>query len=312
MKKALDRDGLIFFKTLYETQNLVNAAYQLGIPPATASRLLAKLRETFKDELFTRCSGGLAATWRATELMPQVRAILNDYERLLEENTFDPRAFTRSFHIGGVDHGVLFLAPAISRISSIAPGVSVEMSEISNDWPVELRTGELDAVISPMESVPEGFHFLPLLENCSNKFVCRPGHPLERLAREKGRLDMDDILSCGFVEVTWRPTNFFRLLKSREDAEYAKRRVVFRTPYFIGATRVVASSDLIMFVSSLLADWCVKKNLLVELPAPEALSTRALFTPKLIWHDRSHNDPAMQWLRGMILSAVRNPDFLAG
>lgn len=61
MKKALDRDGLIFFKTLYKTQNLVNAAYQLGIPPATASRLLAKLRETFKDELFTRCDGTHAA-----------------------------------------------------------------------------------------------------------------------------------------------------------------------------------------------------------------------------------------------------------
>lgn len=312
MKKALDRDGLIFFKTLYKTQNLVNAAYQLGIPPATASRLLAKLRETFKDELFTRCAGGLAATWRVTELMPQVCRILDDYEHLLEENTFDPKSLVRNFHIGGVDHGVLFLAPAISRITTIAPGVSVEMSEITNDWPVELRTGELDAVISPMESVPEGCHYLPLLENCTNKFVCRPGHPLEKLAGEKGHLTMEDILRYGFVEVTWRPTNFFRLLKSREDAEYAKRRVVFRTPYFIGATRVVASSDLIMFVSALLADWCIKKRILNALPVAAMSSTEGRFTPKLIWHDRGHNDPAMQWLRGMILSAVRNPDFLAG
>lgn len=312
MKKALDRDGLIFFKTLYETQNLVNAAYQLGIPPATASRLLAKLRETFNDELFTRCAGGLAATWRATELMPQVRRLLDDYERLLEENDFDPKALSRNFHIGGVDHGVLFLAPAITRITMIAPGVSVEMNEITNDWPVELRTGELDAVISPMESVPEGFHYLPLLENCANKLVCRPGHPLEELAAEKGILSVEDILHYGFVEVIWRPTNFFRVLKSREDSEYAKRRVVFRTPYFIGATRVVASSDLIMFVSELLADWCVKKEVLHDLPVAETLTTGGRFTPKLIWHDRSHNDPAMQWLRGMILSAVRNPDFLSG
>ena len=50
MKKALDRDGLIFFKTLYETQNLVNAAYQLGIPPATASSLNFQNRMTLVQD----------------------------------------------------------------------------------------------------------------------------------------------------------------------------------------------------------------------------------------------------------------------
>ena len=64
-------------KTLYETKNLVNAANQLGIPPATASRMLGKLREIFNDELFTRCAGGLAATWRAAQAMPDVERLLD-------------------------------------------------------------------------------------------------------------------------------------------------------------------------------------------------------------------------------------------
>ena len=51
MKTTLDRSALLFLKTLYETKNLVNAANQLGIPPATASRMLGKLREVFNDEL---------------------------------------------------------------------------------------------------------------------------------------------------------------------------------------------------------------------------------------------------------------------
>ena len=141
MKTTLDRSALLFLKTLYETKNLVNAANQLGIPPATASRMLGKLREVFNDELFTRCSGGLAATWRTTQAMPDVIRLLADYDHLLEPKLFDPKTLKREFKIAGVDHGVIFLAPAIAKISELAPGVSVDMTELTNDWPVALCHG---------------------------------------------------------------------------------------------------------------------------------------------------------------------------
>ena len=133
MKTTLDRSALLFLKTLYKTKNLVNAANQLGIPPATASRMLGKLREVFNDELFTRCSGGLAATWRTTQAMPDVIRLLADYDQLLEPKLFDPKTLKREFKIAGVDHGVIFLAPAIAKISELAPGVSVDMTELTND-----------------------------------------------------------------------------------------------------------------------------------------------------------------------------------
>lgn len=101
MKTTLDRSALLFLKTLYETKNLVNAANQLGIPPATASRMLGKLREVFNDELFTRCSGGLAATWRTTQAMPDVIRLLADYDQLLEPKLFDPKTLKREFKIAG-------------------------------------------------------------------------------------------------------------------------------------------------------------------------------------------------------------------
>lgn len=58
-KEHLDRDSLLLFRTLCATHNLQRAASQLGMPQATASCSLTKLREAFEDELFTRCSGGL-------------------------------------------------------------------------------------------------------------------------------------------------------------------------------------------------------------------------------------------------------------
>lgn len=196
MKTTLDRSALLFLKTLYETKNLVNAANQLGIPPATASRMLGKLREVFNDELFTRCSGGLAATWRTTQAMPDVIRLLADYDHLLEPKLFDPKTLKREFKIAGVDHGVIFLAPAIAKISELAPGVSVDMTELTNDWPVQLRTGELDLLISPMETVPEGFPWLPLWEGRTTGIVVRPGHPLEALYEKTGR-GRDPVRFCG-------------------------------------------------------------------------------------------------------------------
>ena len=318
MKSDLNHEALIFLKTLYETQNLVNAANQLGYAPATASRMLARLRAIFDDELFTRCAGGLAATWRTTELMPQVRRLLDDYDRLLEANAFDPKRLARNFRIAGVDHGVVFLGGAVARMSEVAPGVSIEMTEITNDWPMQLRTGELDAVISPMETVPEGFHYLTLRDDLKTHFMCRTGHPLLAIAQERANkgeravVTERELLEYGFVEVTWRPTNYFRLMKSRETALFAMRRVVMRTPYFLGAMKVVASSDLIMHLSNILGDWCITQGFLARIPVEPGLGFKEHpFSPKLIWHDRSHHDPSMQWLRSMVLSAVRKEATLA-
>ena len=243
------------------------------------------------------------------ELLPQVRTVLDDYERLLEVSAFDPKTLERVFHIGCVDHGVVFLAPAVARVASAAAGVMIEMSEITNEWPVQLRTGELDAVISPMESVPPGFHYLKLRErSCSARLVCRPGHPLLARAAQKGGVTFEEALSCGFVEITWRPTNYFRLAKSREEEAFAARRVIVKTPYFMGAAKIVSESDLLLPLSNLLADWCIEQGFLADLPVIGHPPFFNDFEPKLIWHDRSHLDPAMQWLRGMILSAVRDEE----
>ena len=84
-KEHLDRDSLLLFRTLCATHNLQRAASQLGMPQATASRSLTKLREAFEDELFTRCSGGLTPTPKALALEPKVAAVIASFEDLFVE-----------------------------------------------------------------------------------------------------------------------------------------------------------------------------------------------------------------------------------
>ena len=154
MPKTLDRDLLIFFRTLCKTCNLAAAANSLGIPAATASRMLGKLREAFGDELFTRTATGLVPNWRAQRAVPHVQTLLEEYELLLEDKVFTPAELTRTFRIACVDHGTHFLAPGIALITQVAPLAQVEVWDLTDRWTEELKNGDIDAVVSPMSNVP--------------------------------------------------------------------------------------------------------------------------------------------------------------
>lgn len=203
---------------------------------------------------------------------------------------------------------LFFLAPAIAKISELAPGVSVDMTELTNDWPVQLRTGELDLLISPMETVPEGFPWLPLWEGRTTGIVVRPGHPLEALYEKTGRVTESDVIRYGFVEVTWRPTTYYRLTQSRLSPLLSERNIVIKTPYFMGAAKIISESNLVMLLSDIMADWFISLGALRRIPVVseelDHVQSKG-FVTKLIWHERSHLDPAMQWMRGMISYAVK-------
>lgn len=103
-REPLDRDHLLLFRTLCAPHNLQRAVSQLGMPQATASRSLTKLREAFEDELFTRCSGGLTPTPKALALEPKVAAVIASFEDLFVEETVDPASLVREFRIACADH----------------------------------------------------------------------------------------------------------------------------------------------------------------------------------------------------------------
>ncbi len=302
MTKTLDREQLIFFKTLFETRNLVAAANALQLPAATASRMLSKLRAAFDDELFTRCATGLTPNWRAKEAMPLVQQLLLGYDRLLSDRVFDPASLKREFRVACADHGMLFLAPGAARAVAASPGLTVNFLPLTDDWQTEMKNGDLDLAVSPVETMSEGFHVLTLHE-ARNCIIVRPGHPLEKRLQESGKLTYEELLAYQFVEVVYRPLSYFRQMKSGESEMLSRRRIAVQVPYFFGAVRVVAASDMIALMSDAMCEWLVPKGIVSVLPV-EDYPTET-FTPRLIWHDRSHLDPAMQWFRSLLLESCR-------
>jgi DNA-binding transcriptional LysR family regulator len=76
------------------------------------------------------------------------------------------------------------------------------------------------------------------------------------------------------------------------------RRVVLSVPHFLFVRSVVASSDLVAMLPERLVrgDRMLK---IVESPVEVAGYEMAM-----LWHERSHRDPAHQWLRETIAAAV--------
>lgn len=294
----LDWESLCLFQALCETHNLGKAALKLGIPQATVSRMLSRLRKIFDDELFTRCAGGLSPTAKALALESKVNRLLAEYESLFEEETFDPVSLVREFRIACADHALFFVEPAVSAISKECPGVTFKLVANDEDWPKKLHSGDLDFVIFPFPQTPEGCRSLPL-SHCDTVMLVRKNHPLEILAKNH-RLTLDECLDWKYILIRAQPESGLKPLEIGLPEAWQNRMITVKTPYFFSAAQMVKNSDLVFTCSRTLAQEVSNDEdfAILELPV-ECMHG---FTPRLIWHERSHTDPALQWLRSMIVA----------
>ena len=79
-----------------------------------------------------------------------------------------------------------------------------------------------------------------------------------------------------------------------------------RLRHRVSAVQMVRRSDLCFTCSETLAHEVAGTDEFRILPLPEECSTK--WVPKLVWYERGHSDPAMQWLRSVIISLVHEQD----
>src|SRR5580704_4072051 len=80
-----------------------------------------------------------------------------------------------------------------------------------------------------------------------------------------------------------------------------QRRVSIAVPHFLVAPHIVASSDLLLTMAERVAEVVAKPLGLVVLSPPRELDL-AGFTNCLLWHERTHEDPARRWIREVIVA----------
>lgn len=297
--RTLHLESLRLLKALCQTHNLASAAILAEMPVSTASRLLSAMRERFEDELFTRCSGGLAPTARMCRLLPKVNTLLADYDDLMEPESFSPATLRRCFRIGCLDRAVRFVGPMLDTLARTAPGVSIEIVTLDNRWEEHLRSGVLDLVISPVRKVGEGFCHA-VLASLGTCFVVAPDHPLLARLEQNGTVTLDDLLEFGHIEVAYTPSVFYRSHAALEPERWRERRIVVTVPSFFSALLMVRTSHLVLRMTASPVSFYDTLGVLRTFEAPAELDEA--FEPKLIWHERGAGDPALEWFRAALIA----------
>lgn len=292
---ALDLNLVRALDVLLAERHVTKAAARLGVTQSAASHALARLRDELGDPLLVRGAGGaLSLTERAERLAPVVRAALAQLAAAWREPVFEAATSRRTFTLGAGDFAELvLLPPLVRRIAAVAPGVNLFLRALTDGNP-ELAAGKLDAYLAPAREPSAGLYQRHLFDE-SFVVMMREGHPA---ASSKLTLERFCALDHLLVAPRGTPGGYVDEALARLGRS---RRVALSVPHFLIAPHVVASTDLVMTVAWRIAEAFRKSHRLVVRAPPLALPT---FPMHLVWHERTHAEPAHRWLREQVFACA--------
>ncbi|AAM55078.1 MULTISPECIES: transcriptional regulator NodD2 [Rhizobium] len=169
--KGLDLNLLVALDALTTERNLTAAARSINLSQPAMSAAIGRLRDYFRDELFTMNGRELRLTPRAEGLASAVRETLLQVQcSIISWEPFNPSKSDRCFRIVLSDFMMLiYFNKIIERVAREAPAVSFELLPLDSDPYEMLSRGDVDFLIVP-EFFLSGAH--PSAKLFTEKFVC--------------------------------------------------------------------------------------------------------------------------------------------
>lgn len=297
---AHDLNLLLVLDQLLAERSLTRAAQRLGRTQSALSHSLTRLRTLFKDPLFVRAANGLVPTARAEELAPQVHTILGQVHSLLQPpRPFDPQRDSASIRIVMSDYAQLvFLPPLLKVLSTQAPGIHLQILTGSDAIEAQLESGEADLGFGVVIFDRPDLYQRVLLEE---RFLClvRKDHPLVRDA-----LTLDTFLGLSHILVTprGRPGSFVDTVLAERGLS---RTVALRIPQYMVVPELIAETEMVVTLPERVAMWGAQHCNLKVLEPPLPLPT---FSTRILWHARKHLDPALVYLRSVVIELMPGLD----
>jgi DNA-binding transcriptional LysR family regulator len=294
----LDLNLLIVLEAVLTECSVMRAARRLHVTPSAVSNSLARLRHALGDPLVIRSGRGVVPTPRAAALLPTLGRALQDIDRAIQGDAFDPASATGQFTLAIADAGQIVQVPIIaSDFAKTMPRAKLRVVGIDTLLSSGGLAGtEVDLAIAALEDKTPGVHVHPLYEEHS-VLVARRGHPVAGRAVSKRQLG-----SLRHVDVHVAPGRGYRALAATYARLGIARDVALVVPSFVAAAAVVAATDLVAtlpesFVRSL------GETLGVRAITPSA--PRVSIAIKLAWHERTQHDASMRAFRELVASSVR-------
>lgn len=293
--KDIDLNLLVVFQQLLVDRRVSKVAASLGLSQPGVSNALARLRKLTDDPLFLRTPGGMEPTPYAQQLAePTARALQVIHAAMNRKASFDPATSKRAFTVGMTDIGEIYFLPRLMKeIARVAPNVS--LSTVRNtavNLQDEMEAGHVNLAIGLLPQLKAGYFQRRLF---SQHYVCmfRRGHPLD--GRKK--VSLDDFSAADHVVVVSAGTGHGNADEFL-DRKKITRKVVLTVPHYVAVGHILHDSDLVATVPEKLAQALAGPFGLSYVRHPAKLPEIEI---NLFWHGRFHKDPAIAWLRSLII-----------
>lgn len=293
--RSLDLNLLVTLDVLLAEQNVTRAARRLHYSQPSVSVQLAKLRDVFDDPLLLPGPRGMRPTHRAEQLREPLREALEAIERAVAPaQAFDPLRASQTWKLAATDYAEsTIVLPALQRLRAQAPGSRLAVVEMAPPrFEKQAEQGDIDLAFHTAEGAPEHLRRRVLF---TERYVLigRADHP-----RLKRRPTVAQFCKLEHAIVSPDGAGFHGVTDAALSQVGLTRRVVLSVPHFLFLVSAVASTDLVAMAPFRLASAHPALRMVeppVDVPGYEMC---------MLWHERSHRDPAHAWLREQIAASV--------
>ncbi|MCH9684604.1 MAG: LysR family transcriptional regulator [Deltaproteobacteria bacterium] len=299
---------LVALDALLQTGSVTEAAAAMGITQSSMSGTLAQLRQLFGDPLLVRSGRSMQPTPLALALVPDLRQGVQALERVLHGGpAFDPRHSDETFTLALPDRVELALfADLLQHLKQVSPHVGLQVVPWGRiEAPPQLATGGVDLCIGilvpPREAfseswrtfpdpLPPGHHTQRLFDSGLSSLV-RTGNP--RVGR---RMTLAAFCDLEHVLVTEQPGGV-GIIDEVLAALGRRRRIAVRVPRHVLVGELIARTDLVATIDRRVAAVHAERYGLRCFKPPVKMPKGSF---GMIWHARTHADPARRWLREQV------------
>jgi DNA-binding transcriptional LysR family regulator len=300
---SIDLQLVRVLHTLIVERSVSRAALRLDSTQPAVSAQLKRLRALTGDALLVRSGSGMQPTEAALQLLEPAAQVLQGADRLfsrrLRATPFDAAAAQATFRIAASDYlDPLFLPTLVAQVKRAAPQVRLELVPLTAeyDYRRHLAAGEVDLVIGNWLRPPEELHLGRLI---SDEVVClvAEGHPATGRGWSAARyFDSEHV-----APMPLHP-GALGVIDEHLAAQGTERRIVVRASHFSLIPQMVADSLLVLTTGRLFCSRFVDALPVRIVRCPVAFPPMAYYQ---LWHDLTHQAPAMRWFREQVREAAR-------
>jgi DNA-binding transcriptional LysR family regulator len=291
--RSIDLNLLVVFDALIELRNVRRAGERLGLSQSATSHALDRLRKLFGDELLVRTAAGMEPTPRALSLAGPMRLALQDIQRALTPDRFEPAEAEIGLTLAVETYETIVILPQlVEEFRRQAPGITLTVRSGSTEEILAgIDQGRVDVAIGLFAGLPDRFMTCRLM---SDGYACvmRTDHPLSGSPLTLERyLDVAHLL----VSMSGSTTDVVDTTLAEQGL---RRRIVMRLPNSLAAVLALVQSDMVASLTCGVARLFAGLAPLTVVDLPLTISS-SMF--RLVWNRRFQDSPAHIWLRGKLV-----------